>query len=130
MSVSFSTKWTQIFPPPGPRNGVNLPSQAGKVFVVTGGLHGLGYELSKVLYGASAKVYIVARSKERGEEAISSIKSAYNANENASKKLGSLKFTQMDLMDLESVKTAAREFLASVGRVLMADSTYCELQFR
>lgn len=114
MSVSFSTKWTQTFPPPGPINESNLSSQAGKVFVVTGGSHGLGYELSKILYGAGGKVYIFTRSKERGEEAISQIKASYESKD-ANKKLGSLVFIQMDLMDFESIKNAAREFLQLEG---------------
>lgn len=114
MSVSFYTKWTQFFPPPGPINGTNLPSHAGKVFVVTGGSHGLGYELSKILYGAGAKVYVLTRSKQRAEDAISRIKASHDGQD-TTKKPGSLIFIQMDLIDFESVKTAAQEFLNREG---------------
>jgi hypothetical protein len=31
----------------------NLPNQAGRVFIVTGGYAGIGYELSKILYQQS-----------------------------------------------------------------------------
>lgn len=103
-----------MFPPAGPINESNLGSQAGKVFVVTGGSHGLGYELSKILYGAGGKVYILTRSKERGEEAITRIKSSY-AGKDATKKPGSLIFVHMDLMDFESIRNAAREFLKLEG---------------
>lgn len=92
----------------------NLPSQAGKVFVVTGGANGLGYELSRQLYGAGGKVYILTRSKERAESAISKIRSHYEAQD-AKTQRGSLEFIPMDLMNFESVKVAARDFLALEG---------------
>lgn len=114
MSVSLSTQWTQYFPPRGPLTEANLPSQAGKVFIVTGGSNGLGYELSRQLYGAGAKVYILTRSKERTEAAISKIHAHYDA-EDAAKQRGSLEFVPMDLMDFESVRAAAQHFLAREG---------------
>ncbi|KAI0010788.1 hypothetical protein F4779DRAFT_576125 [Xylariaceae sp. FL0662B] len=113
MSVSFLTKWTQMFPPPGPINGANLPTQAGKVFVVTGGSHGLGFELSKVLYAAGGKVYVLTRSKERAEQAISRIQAIYDKD--STKKPGSLIFIHMDLEDFASVQSAAHEFLQREG---------------
>ncbi|KAG8167129.1 hypothetical protein KVR01_002818 [Diaporthe batatas] len=114
MSVPFGTLWTQWFPPSGPLSESNLPSQKGKVFIVTGGSSGLGYVLSRILYGAGAKVYILTRSKERADEAIAKIKSCYDGRDDCSQ-LGSLEFIQMDLMDLESVKGAALEFLDREG---------------
>lgn len=114
MSVSFATLWTQHFPPTGPLTEANLPNQAGKVFIVTGGSNGLGYELSRQLFGAGGKVYILARSKERTESAISRIKEHYEA-EDAGKQRGSLEFIHMDLMDFETVQAAAQEFLNREG---------------
>lgn len=114
MSVSFATIWTQHFPPAGPLTEANLPNQAGKVFVVTGGSNGLGYELSRQLYGAGGKVYIFTRSKERTESAISKIKAHYEAKD-AGKQRGSLEFIHMDLTDFETVKAAAQEFLSREG---------------
>lgn len=114
MSVSFSSIWTQCFPPRGPLTEANLPSQTGKVFIVTGGSNGLGYELSRQLYGAGAKVYVLTRSKERTEQAIARIKAHYEA-EDASKKRGSLEFIPMDLMDFNSVRAAAHDFLDREG---------------
>lgn len=114
MSVSFGTIWTQHFPPAGPLTEDNLPNQAGKVFIVTGGSNGLGCELSRQLYGGGGKVYILTRSKERTEIAISKIKAHYEA-EDAAKQRGSLKFIHMDLMDFETVKTAAQDFLKQEG---------------
>lgn len=114
MSVPLSTIWAQYFPPRGPLTEANLPSQAGKVFIVTGGSNGLGYELSRQLYGAGGKVYILTRSKERTEAAIAKIKAHYE-EEDSEKQRGSLEFVQMDLMDFTSVKAAAREFLTREG---------------
>lgn len=114
MSVSFGTIWTQHFPPAGPLTEANLPNQAGKVFIVTGGSNGIGFELSRQLYGAGGKVYVLTRSKERTESAISKIKAHYEA-EDTGKQRGSLDFIHMDLMDFETVKTAAQEFLNREG---------------
>lgn len=114
MSVPLSTIWAQYFPPKGPLTEANLASQAGKVFIVTGGSNGLGYELSRQLYGAGGKVYILTRSKERTETAIAKIMAHYE-EEDTSKQRGNLEFIKMDLMDFESVKAAAQEFLAREG---------------
>lgn len=102
-----------MFPPPGPINRANLQTQAGKVFVVTGGSHGLGFELSKILYAAGGKVYMLTRSKERAEQAISQIQATYDKD--STKKPGSLIFIHMDLEDFASIQTAANEFLQREG---------------
>lgn len=114
MSVPFGTLWTQWFPPAGPLNEDNLPSQAGRVFIVTGGASGLGFVLSRILYGSGAKVYILTRSKERADKAIANIRSSYEGKDNG-KQLGSLQFIPMDLMDFDTVKAAALEFLDREG---------------
>lgn len=48
---SFNNYWTQYFPDKPSFTEVNLPSQVGKVFIVTGGNNGVGFELVKMLYG-------------------------------------------------------------------------------
>ncbi|RYP56086.1 hypothetical protein DL771_012149 [Monosporascus sp. 5C6A] len=129
--MSFSAIWTQFFPP---RNGAplteaNLPSKVGKVFIVTGGSSGLGYELSRILYGAGAKVYILTRSKEHAENAIARIQAYYDGNSHDHASIdgetdrqditttrGSLEFIPMDLTDFTTVKTAAQRFLELEGR--------------
>lgn len=112
MSVPLSTIWAQYFPPRGPLTEDNLPSQTGKVFIVTGGSNGLGYELSRQLYGAGGKVYIMTRSKDRTEVAISNIKAHYEVEK---KSRGSLEFIEMDLINFESVRAAAQDFLSREG---------------
>ncbi|RYP05648.1 hypothetical protein DL764_003657 [Monosporascus ibericus] len=129
--MSFSAVWTQFFPP---RNGApltqaNLPNQAGKVFIVTGGSSGLGYELSRILYGAGAKVYILTRSKEHAENAIARIQAYYDGNSHDKASIdgqtdrqdttttrGSLEFIPMDLADFTTVKAAVQQFLEREGR--------------
>ncbi|KAI1405553.1 putative steroid dehydrogenase [Hypoxylon fuscum] len=128
--MSFSSIWTQFFPP---RNGAplteaNLPSQAGKVFVVTGGSSGLGYELSRILYGAGGKVYILTRSKEHADDAIARIKAYYDEHDNGRpeaegatteqgvfSKRGHCEFIAMDVTDFSTIESAVQAFLGREG---------------
>ncbi|KAK4222685.1 hypothetical protein QBC38DRAFT_489288 [Podospora fimiseda] len=111
--MSFSSIWTQFFPPSNgaPLTEANLPSQSNKVFIVTGGSSGLGYETARILYSKGAKVYILTRSKQHADDAITRIKSIYPDS------TGSLHFIFMDLNDLSTVKSAAEQFLASKDRL-------------
>lgn len=84
----------------------NLPSQKGKVFVVTGGYSGVGHELSSILYQAGAKVYVAGRSKDKGLKAIEQIKSS--TKDSAS--VGELIFLQVDMGDLTTIKSSVAEF--------------------
>ncbi|CAI7645389.1 hypothetical protein PCG10_009764 [Penicillium crustosum] len=97
---------TQWFPPKPTFTEKELPSQNGRVFIVTGGNAGVGLELCKILYGSGATVYMVSRSKERAESAIQFIVKV----EPAPKSPGKIKFLHLDLNDLESVKGAATTF--------------------
>ncbi|KAI0836617.1 putative steroid dehydrogenase [Hypoxylon sp. FL0890] len=130
--MSLSAIWTQCFPP---RNGAplteaNLPNQSGCVFIVTGGSSGLGYQLARILYAAGGKVYVLTRSKENADDAISRTKADYDSNRDDQTRTrgatgerdvvatpGSLEFIPMDLADLTTVKAAAREFLKREERL-------------
>ncbi|KAG8892207.1 hypothetical protein FRC00_012479, partial [Tulasnella sp. 408] len=50
---------------------VNL---SGRTAVVTGGTEGIGYEVAKTLALAGARVVLLSRKQEHGEEAINAIK--------------------------------------------------------
>ncbi|KAK7959095.1 NAD(P)-binding protein [Apiospora aurea] len=116
--MSFASGWTQIFPPrnSAPLTQENLPSQVGKVFVETGGSSGLGYHLSRVLYGAGAKVYMLTRTRQHAEDAIARIKAQYQGNKGTSgAQRGSLEFIYMDLLDFTTVQSAAQQVLQSEG---------------
>ncbi|BDD60838.1 hypothetical protein MPDQ_007212 [Monascus purpureus] len=52
----------------------NVPDLKGTVTIVTGSDTGLGKEIAQILYSKNAKVYMMARSKEKTQKAINSIK--------------------------------------------------------
>ncbi|EXF82371.1 hypothetical protein CFIO01_01831 [Colletotrichum fioriniae PJ7] len=97
---------SQWFPPQPTYTEQHVPSQKGKVFIVTGANHGIGFELVKILYATGAKIYMASRSKERAEKAIETITTAAPAPETP----GTIVFLPFDLDDLESVKAAATTF--------------------
>ena len=107
MGVTFS----QFFPPKPTLTETNLPSQKGKVFIVTGGTSGVGLELCSILYHAGGKVYMAARSENNAESAISNIKSRPSTSP------GELVFLKVVLDDLATMKPAVETFLASVSRL-------------
>ncbi len=76
-----------------------LPSQAGRTFVVTGGNAGLGYFTSEQLAGAGARVVIAARSAERTQLAMASIREHVPGAE--------VSHVPFDLTSLASVREAA-----------------------
>ena len=80
----------------------------GHRYVVTGGTGGLGYWASEQLAAAGATVVIAARSAEKGEAAMASLRSQVrNAD---------VSFLRLDLADLSSVAEAAEE-LAALPRI-------------
>lgn len=97
---------SQAFPPTAKLDEKTVPDQAGKIFIVTGASSGVGKELAQILYSHNAKVYAAARSPEKVEKAISSIKSAFPTSK------GELVFLKLDLDDLTTIKASAEEFLA------------------
>ena len=42
-----------------------IPDQSGKVYIVTGGTSGIGYETSKALAAKNANVFLTYRDQER-----------------------------------------------------------------
>ena len=80
----------------------NIPSQKGKVVVVTGSSSGIGYEAARVLANKDANVIIAVRNLEKGKKAKEKI-----IAQNKDAKVGIMK---IDLSDLSSVKTFVEEF--------------------
>jgi NAD(P)-dependent dehydrogenase (short-subunit alcohol dehydrogenase family) len=77
----------------------------GKVFMVTGGHSGIGYETTKAFVANGATVIIASRRQAAVEEAMSRIKAEYpDAN---------MIFLQLDLSDLEKVQQCVRDFEAT-----------------
>lgn len=98
--------WAQLFPPSPPLTEANLPSQAGKVFVVTGGYSGIGFHLSSILYHAGGKVYIAGRNRSKAVVAIEKIRAL------ATSKSGELEFILLQLHDLSTIKASAENLLS------------------
>lgn len=87
----------------------DMPSQAGRIFVVTGGTSGIGLESAKALAAAGAEVIIAARNPQRGDEAIASIRQdTPGAN---------VRFEALDLGDLASVHALGNRLAVSLPRL-------------
>lgn len=89
----------------------NLPSQNGRVAIVTGANVGLGFETTIALASKGAKVILACRSAEKAKQAMNEIKQRLpNAD---------LVFLPLDLSDLKSVKAFAASILADYSRLDM-----------
>jgi NAD(P)-dependent dehydrogenase (short-subunit alcohol dehydrogenase family) len=80
----------------------NMPDLSGKIIVVTGGNSGLGYESVKAFASSGAEVIMASRSLEKGEEARTKILKEIPG--------GKIEVRQLDLGDLESVRSFASDF--------------------
>jgi NAD(P)-dependent dehydrogenase (short-subunit alcohol dehydrogenase family) len=87
-----SEKWT----------AENIPSQKGKVVIVTGSSSGIGYEAARVIANKGADVIIAVRSEGKGEKAIEKIK-AQNPD-------AKVRLMLLDLADLQSVAAFINKF--------------------
>ena len=107
MGASFS----QFFPPHPTLTEANLPSQKGKVFIVTGGNSGVGFELCALLYHAGAKVYFAGRSDTNAQAAMVRIKA------DSTSASGELIFLPLSLENLTTIKPAVEAFTAAESRL-------------
>ncbi|RDL42331.1 uncharacterized protein BP5553_02310 [Venustampulla echinocandica] len=110
--ASFYTIFTQFFPPKASFTEDDIPSQVGKVFIVTGGSSGVGFELSRILYQAGGTVYCLSHHEGRGLAAIEKIRSTVHIST-----LGTLHFIPLDLADLTTISPAIGKFLAAETRL-------------
>lgn len=81
------------------------------MFIVTGASSGVGLELAYILYLKNAKVYLAARSPEKAEKAITTIKSRVQDSN------GSLHYLHLDLDDLTTITSSAKAFLKENDRL-------------
>ena len=98
--------FSQIFPPKPTLTEQNLPSQKGRIFIVTGGASGIGYNLASILFQAGGKVYIAGRSEANAQKSIEEIK---NSAQNA-ESVGQLEYLHLELDDLSTIKASAEAF--------------------
>lgn len=92
-----------------------MPDLSGKTFIVTGGNSGIGREVSKHLALKGAHVVIASPDIERAEDAIAAMRSeiaaeaAKGAEGVAVGGHGNLEYKALDLAQLESIRTFARD---------------------
>ncbi|EFY97139.1 short chain dehydrogenase family protein [Metarhizium robertsii] len=96
---------SQLYPPKPLFTEFELPDLKEKVYIVTGANTGVGKELSRILYSKNARIYMAARSQEKTLSAISEIKSSLPSS------TGDLIFLPLDLADLTTIASSARQFL-------------------
>jgi NAD(P)-dependent dehydrogenase (short-subunit alcohol dehydrogenase family) len=87
------SKWT-----PG-----QMPSEQGRLAIVTGANSGIGYQTARYLSRAGAAIILACRNAEKGEAARAKIASEYPA--------ANLQVRVLDVADLDSVRRFAAEFL-------------------
>src|SRR5690606_27188960 len=103
---SFPTRRSSDLPDWG---AADMPSQEGRIFLVTGGTSGMGFEDARALAAAAAQVVIAARNAERGGEAIERIrKDVPDAR---------VRFEALDLADMASIRALAERLAATLPRL-------------
>ncbi len=87
-----------------------LDDQAGKTFAITGANVGLGYEASRILLGKGASIVMLCRNPQKAEAAMRSLQSHVRDG-------ASVRFVQLDLADLKSVRDAAAQVREQVAQL-------------
>jgi retinol dehydrogenase 12 len=92
----------QHFPPKSNYTYDDIPSQQGKVVIVTGGNSGIGKETARVLLSKGAHVYLACRDEERGKMALEELKEVTGKE--------SIDLLKLDLRNVNSAIAAAEDF--------------------
>lgn len=112
LALFLATMFGNAFAQDAPKHDwslADMASQRGRIFLVTGGTSGIGYESAKALAAAGAQVVIAARSSERGQEAIASIR---QETPNAR-----VQFEALDLANLASIRALGERLNATLPRL-------------
>jgi protochlorophyllide reductase len=92
-----------------PWTAADIPDQAGRLALITGGSSGLGLETARALVARGATVILGCRSPERAERARQALLPAVRG--------GALDLLDLDLADLASVRAAATAVADRYGRL-------------
>lgn len=76
-----------------------------KVIIITGCTAGIGIETARALHTTGAKLYLAIRDVKKGEEVIKNITSGSDSK-------APIELVHLDLSSLESVRSAAKDFLS------------------
>lgn len=87
----------------------DIPSQKGRIVLITGGTSGMGYEDALALARAGADVIIAARNPERGAQAIARIRESVPD--------AKVQFEAVDLANLSSVSDLAQRLQRKLPRL-------------
>ncbi|KAH8881067.1 putative short-chain dehydrogenase [Thozetella sp. PMI_491] len=82
----------------------------GRVVLITGATSGLGIETARALYATGADIYITARDLKKGQGVVEDIVKSSEGK-------GKIDLIEMDMTSLESVKKAAKSFLAKSNKL-------------
>ena len=82
----------------------DIPSQSGKLALITGATGGLGFETALALAGANAEVILTGRNAQKGQDALRRIRAEYPH--------AKLRFEALDLASLASVADLSRRINA------------------
>lgn len=87
----------------------NIPSQQGKIVIITGASSGIGLEAAKVLSEKGAKIILPVRNLQKGNRAVQEIKKRFNASD--------IELMKLDISDFDSVRLFANEFKQKFGKL-------------
>jgi len=87
----------------------DIPSQRGKLAVITGATGGLGLETAQALAGAGATVVLTGRNADKGAKALARIRAAHPAAD--------ISYEKLDLSTLAGVTEFAETFAARHDRI-------------
>jgi NAD(P)-dependent dehydrogenase (short-subunit alcohol dehydrogenase family) len=85
-----------------------LPDLTGKLYVITGGNSGIGFEAAKHLGKAGADIVLACRSVTKAQEAAKVLRTQVR---------GKVDVVQIDLSDLSSVRKVAEEILEKYSKI-------------
>ncbi len=90
-------------------NAANIPSQKGRVVIVTGSSSGIGYETARVFANKQASVILAVRNLDKGNKALAKIRQQHPD--------GDIKVMELDLANLASVQNFTANFKENYSRL-------------